>query len=71
MLVLSRRRNEIIRIIVPSAGGTTETIFVHTVDIRGDTARLGFTASNDVRILREEITPKHLKNDNPTPNNTG
>jgi len=47
MLVLSRMRNESIRI-----GGN---IRVSIVDIRGDKVRLGITAPRDVSVHREEI----------------
>lgn len=47
MLVLSRKKNERVRI------GDEVTLTV--VDIRGDKVRIGFDAPDDVRIDREEV----------------
>lgn len=47
MLVLSRKKNEVIRI------GTD--IIITIVDIRGDKVRLGFEAPKDVPIHRQEV----------------
>jgi carbon storage regulator len=47
MLVLSRQRDEIIRI--------GDSIKVMIVDIRGDKVRLGIEAPRDVSVHREEI----------------
>ena len=51
MLVLTRKRNERIHILVP--GGPT--IIVQVAQIETDQIRLGFTAPRDVRIVREEL----------------
>ena len=50
MLVLSRRVGERIRV-----GSDIE---VSIVEIQGNRVRLGFSAPDDVRILREEIMDK-------------
>ena len=50
MLVLSRRRDEVVLI--------GDNIRVRVVDIRGDKVRLGFDAPDDVRIDREEVYNK-------------
>ncbi len=47
MLVLSRKRDEVIRI--------NDDIRIVVVDIRGDKVRLGFEAPKDVSIHREEV----------------
>lgn len=47
MLVLSRRRNEVIRI--------NDDISIVVVDIRADKVRLGIQAPNDVSIQRQEV----------------
>lgn len=47
MLVLSRKKNEVIRI--------GESVELTVVEIRGDKVRLGFTAPPEVRIDREEV----------------
>ena len=47
MLVLSRKRNEVIKI--------GDEIIITVVEIRGDKVRLGIQAPRDVRIDREEI----------------
>jgi carbon storage regulator len=47
MLVLSRKRNEVIRI--------GEDVEVMVVEIRGDKVRLGIKAPDGVRVDRKEI----------------
>lgn len=47
MLVLSRKRDEVVRI--------GDDIIVSVVDIRGDKVRLGFTAPGDIPVHRGEI----------------
>jgi len=47
MLVLSRARNERIRI--------GDNIIITVVDVHGDKVRLGFSAPPDVKIHREEV----------------
>ena len=47
MLVLSRRRDEVVRI------GNDITVVV--VDIRGDKVRLGITAPKNITVDRDEI----------------
>lgn len=47
MLVLSRKKNEKIRI--------NDLITIVVVDIRGDKVRLGIEAPNEVIIHREEV----------------
>ena len=50
MLVLSRKKNEAVIITLGD-----QRIKVMLIDIRGDKVRLGFAASKDVTIHREEI----------------
>lgn len=47
MLVLSRQREEVVRI--------GDDIRVRVVDIRGDKVRLGFEAPPEIKIHREEV----------------
>jgi carbon storage regulator len=47
MLILSRKKNEILRI--------GDDILLTIVDIQGDQVRLGITAPRDVQILRQEL----------------
>lgn len=47
MLVLTRKRNEKIRI--------NDDIVITIVEIRGDKIRLGFEAPSEVKIHREEV----------------
>lgn len=51
MLVLGRRIGE--RILLMTPGG--ETIVVTLIRAEGTKGRLGFEASDDVRIIREEL----------------
>ena len=51
MLVLSRKRGE--RILADVAG---TPVWFTVVDIRGDKVRIGIEASQEVKILREEVT---------------
>ena len=53
MLVLSRKRNERIRI--------TKDITITVVDIRGDKVRIGIEAPKWVGIWRLEIAPEDLQ----------
>lgn len=47
MLVLSRKKNESVRI--------NDDIVITIVDIRGDKVRLGITAKRDIPVHREEV----------------
>lgn len=47
MLVLSRHRDELIRI--------GDDIIIAVVDIRGDRVRIGISAPNSVQVHREEV----------------
>lgn len=47
MIVLSRKRNEVIRI--------SDDVSIVVVDIRGDRVRLGIDAPRNIEIHREEI----------------
>ena len=69
MLVLSRKPSESLRLTVDLGNGQTETIFVHVVDITngGSIVRLGITAAQTVRVLRDEISEPHLQAANPNP----
>ena len=53
MLVLTRKKNEKIVIVVDG-----REVVITTVEIRGDKVRLGFEADPDIVILRSEITGK-------------
>lgn len=57
MLVLSRRTDESVRILVP---GYPEPFEVRVVDIRGDKVRLGITAPKRVSIHRQEVLDRIL-----------
>jgi carbon storage regulator CsrA len=57
MLVLSRRRDEKVLVKVP---GLEEEIEITVVQIDSSRVRLGFKASKDVTILREELSQKAL-----------
>lgn len=50
MLVLARKKNEVIRI--------GNDIVITVLDVRGSTVRLGFDAPRDVVILRGELEAK-------------
>jgi carbon storage regulator len=50
MLVLARKKNEVIRI--------GNDIVITVLDVRGSTVRLGFDAPRDVTILRGELEAK-------------
>lgn len=52
MLVLSRKKNERIRI---SRGGELLAVLT-TVELRGDKVRIGLEGPNDVVFLRDELT---------------
>jgi carbon storage regulator len=58
MLVLSRRRDEKILLKVP---GIDEDIEVTIVQVDKNRVRLGFTAPENVTILRNELKNKQLK----------
>lgn len=47
MLVLARKKNEVIRI--------GNDIVITVLDVRGSTVRLGFDAPRDITILRGEL----------------
>jgi carbon storage regulator len=47
MLILSRKKNEILRI--------GDDILLTIVDVQGDQVRLGITAPRNVQILRQEL----------------
>jgi len=57
MLVLTRGRNECVRLITNSG----EAITVCVVDVRGDKVRLGFDAPQSVMITRPEAKNKTPK----------
>ena len=50
MLVLARKKNEVIRI--------GDDIVITVLDVRGSTVRLGFDAPKNVVILRGELEAK-------------
>jgi carbon storage regulator len=47
MLVLSRKKNEVIKI--------DDDVSITVVSIKGNTVRLGIEAPKEIRIIREEI----------------
>jgi len=49
MLVLSRKKNEAIRI--------GDQVILKVIEIRGNTVRLGIEAPDDVAIIRSELIP--------------
>ncbi len=51
MLVLSRKKNQTIRI--------GDEIILKVLEVRGGVVRLGFEAPDDVSILRSELIPGH------------
>lgn len=51
MLVLSRKKDQVIRI--------SDCISIKVLEIRGDYVRLGVTAPQEVRVDREEIWLKN------------
>ena len=51
MLVLSRKKNQTIRI--------GDDIILKVIDVSGGIVRLGFEAPDDVSILRSELIPGH------------
>ena len=50
MLVLSRKKDETIRI--------CDNIEVKVLEVRGDRIRLGIVAPQDVRVVRQELVPE-------------
>ena len=53
MLVLSRKMQE--AIVVGGTGGLNELLRIKVIEIKGSTVRLGFEASPEVAVHREEI----------------
>jgi carbon storage regulator len=53
MLVLSRKIQE--AIIVGDTGGANQLLRIKVIEIKGSTVRLGFEASPEVAVHREEI----------------
>jgi carbon storage regulator len=51
VLVLSRHKQESVILILPDGAEVEVTL----CDVRGDRARIGFAAPQDVKILRREI----------------
>lgn len=47
MLVLSRKKNEKIRV--------NDNVVITVIEVRGDKVRLGFEAPREVRVHREEV----------------
>ncbi len=52
MLVLSRKRDEVVVVMDPATG---KRIDILLVDIRGDKVRLGFTADRSIQVHRKEV----------------
>lgn len=57
MLVITRERGQ--RFFCSDAGGPL--VEVEVVDIRGDKVRLGITAPNEIKVLRDELAPSTPK----------
>jgi carbon storage regulator len=53
MLVLSRKIKE--TIIVGGRGGVNQLLRIKVIEIKGSTVRLGFEASPEVAVHREEV----------------
>jgi carbon storage regulator len=53
MLVLSRKRNEKIRI--------GKDVIVTVVEVIGDRVKIGITAPTDIEVVRGELSPKWKK----------
>lgn len=53
MLVMSRKKNERVRIRVGDLD-----LWVTLVEVRGDKARLGFEGPKDAQFMREEVIPR-------------
>jgi carbon storage regulator len=53
MLVLSRRIQE--AIVVGGTGGVNQLLRIKVIEIKGSTVRLGFEASPEVAVHREEV----------------
>jgi carbon storage regulator len=53
MLVLSRKIQE--AIVVGGTGGVNQLLRIKVIEIKGSTVRLGFEASPEVAVHREEI----------------
>lgn len=51
MLILSRRRDEVLIVLVDGR----EVARISVVDIRADKVRLGFSAGGEVEFVREEV----------------
>jgi carbon storage regulator CsrA len=54
VLILTREKDEVVRIIVPPSA-EPQVIDVMACEIRGDKARLGFTAESSVKVHRLEV----------------
>ena len=57
MLVLSRKRNERLRIRVP-ASAVDRDLWIMIVNVCGNNVRLGIDAGEDVKVLREELAQR-------------
>jgi carbon storage regulator len=53
MLVLSRKIQE--AVVVGGTGGVNQLLRIKVIEIKGSTVRLGFEASPEVAVHREEI----------------
>ena len=57
MLVLSRKENESIRVVVPPSDQPT-TVVVTVAKLAGQKVRLGFSAPRAVEIVRSEVATR-------------
>jgi carbon storage regulator CsrA len=61
MLVLSRKKDEVIEIQTPHGQVVQVTVLGIIRDSQGDRAKLGFEAEDDIRIHRKEVADKIRK----------
>ena len=60
MLILSRKKDQLVTIDVPPSD-ESQQVKVMVTEIKGDKVRLGFEADESITILRKEIKKKHKR----------
>lgn len=55
MLVLSRKRNEVVDLYFKNNDGETSTVSCTVIDFDKHRVKLGFNAKDQVKIMRKEI----------------
>ena len=60
MLILTRKKGETFTMTV--FGPNKEEIIINLVDIENRSAKIGITASPNVKILRDNVKPKRNRN---------